>query len=163
VTLDGVPMLGSAGEALSVIDPNTVRSIEVTKSQSTIRGSLAPYGVIAVFSKRGATLDRSDFNSPNFIPVRGYDVAEVFKSPDYLTDLKKPEADYRSTLYWNPSVKVFRAGHGAQVSFYASDLTGNYRVVAEGVDERGDPVRSVSFITVKKNFQRSRFVARATL
>src|SRR5207244_4003428 len=66
VTLDGVPMLGSAGEALSVIDPNTVGSIEVTKSQSTIRGSLAPYGVIAVFSKKGATLDRSAFTKPNF-------------------------------------------------------------------------------------------------
>ncbi len=149
VTLDGVPMLGSAGEALSIIDPSTVGSIEVTKSQSTIRGSLAPFGVIAVFSKRGAKIDRSDFTSANFIKVQGYAVASEFRHPDYKTNPNSSEPDYRSTLYWNPQVTISASSGTAAVSFYASDLTGTYRVVVEGVNDQGEPVRSVSFITIK--------------
>ncbi len=149
VTLDGMPMLGAAGDALRAIDPNGVGSIEVTKSQSTIRGSLAPYGVIAVFSKRGTKNDRSEFTNANFLKIQGYTLPNEFRHPNYEYNRNSAEVDYRSTLYWNPLVTISQDSGSAQVSFFASDLSGTYRVVVEGVNGDGEPVRSVSFITVK--------------
>jgi hypothetical protein len=57
-------------------------------------------------------------------------------------------ADYRSLLYWNPEVITNEKTGTTTVSFYATDLPGNYRIVAEGVDQRGRPVRCVNFVEV---------------
>jgi hypothetical protein len=149
VTLDGVPLVGAAGDVLRMIDPNSVGSLEVTKSQSTIRGSLAPYGVIAVFSKRGVKTNRSDFTSPNFFKVRGFDSSNEFRHPDYQINPESTGPDYRSTLYWNPDVVISGSSGIGELSFFASDLAGTYRVVVEGLNGEGQAVRSLSFVTVK--------------
>ncbi len=149
VTLDGTPLSGPPGEALMMIDPNTVGSIEVTKRQSTIRGSLSPYGVIAVFTKTGYTPPKKE--SVLLLKVQGYNETNQFTSPNYgNSDTDKNAVDYRSTLYWNPSLKIEKSSGTAQVSFYASDLSGPYRVVVEGINSNGEPIRSVSFIEVKE-------------
>ncbi|HWA33881.1 MAG TPA: hypothetical protein VG737_07115, partial [Cyclobacteriaceae bacterium] len=150
VTLDGVPLVGSAGDVLQMIDPNSVGSLEVTKSQSTIRGSLAPYGVIAIFSKRGVKTNRADFTSPNFFTVRGFDMPNEFRHPDYQNNPEGAGPDYRSTLYWNPDVVISGASGVGELSFFASDLAGTYRIVVEGLNADGDPIRSVSFINVQQ-------------
>ena len=133
-----------------VIDPNTVGSIEITKSQSSVRGIKAAYGVIAVFTKSGLA------NQPkppeiNLLKIPGYAGTDRFKSPDYLDpNTDKAVADYRATLYWNPSVKIGRFKGTEQVSFFGSDLTGTYRITVEGVDSNGKPLRSVRFVEVKE-------------
>ncbi len=150
VVLDGAPLVGSAGEALMTINPTSVASIEVTRSQSSIYGTRAPYGVIAVFTKKGQSSKRTDLPGPDYVKVKGYDISSRFNAPDYEdpgTD--NNQADYRSTLYWNPSVWIDPKSGYAEVSFFASDLTGSYRVVAEGVDGNGKPIRCVGFVNVK--------------
>jgi hypothetical protein len=150
VTLDGMPLMGSAGEALMIIDPSSVASIEVTKRQSTVRGSLAPYGVISVHTKKGYRPIKQDPINKNFIKVQGYNLVNKFNSPDYgNSSTEKGMADYRSTLYWNQSVITSSESGMARIFFYASDMQGTYRVVAEGVDSSGKPHRSVTFLTIK--------------
>jgi hypothetical protein len=148
VTLDGTPLIGSAGEALMTINPVSVARIEVTKSSSSILGTRAPFGVISVYTKSGYSAKREE-PGPDYVKIRGYDITTRFSAPDYedpATDNNM--ADYRSTLYWNPSVWIDPSPGSGAVSFFASDLTGSYRIVAEGVDNKGKPVRCVSFIKV---------------
>ena len=150
VTLDGMPVVGSAGEALSIIDPNTVASIEVTKKPSSIRGSLAPYGVIAVFTKSSLASVKKDQSSLSVVKVQGYSIPNKFNAPNYQSsNILKTVVDFRSTLYWNPSIKTGPSGT-SQFSFYTSDLVGSYRVVLEGVTGNGEAVRSVGFLEVRE-------------
>jgi hypothetical protein len=146
VTLDGTILMGSAGEALSLIPPSTIGTIEVTKSASTIRGTLAPYGVIALFTKKGIST-KPNVVDLDLIKLQGYSTPDTFKSPDYRT-ADTNNADYRSTLHWNPNLQI-KKGAPLLSSFYTSGLSGRYRIVLEGVDDRGFPFRGVTFINVQ--------------
>ncbi|HNV30789.1 MAG TPA: hypothetical protein PKJ83_16705, partial [Cyclobacteriaceae bacterium] len=56
--------------------------------------------------------------------------------------------DFRTTIFWKPDVKTDDTGK-VTVPFYAADLATRYRIVVEGVTEKGVPVRAVSYITVE--------------
>ena len=44
--------------------------------------------------------------------------------------------DYRTTLYWNPAVKLDDTGH-ATVEFYTADAPPDYDIKIEGVSQTG--------------------------
>lgn len=66
-----------------------------------------------------------------------YHRARVFPAPAYKQGAY-PElrTDFRSTVYWNPEIKVDHSGK-AQVSFYNSDAITSFRVTAEGIGRNG--------------------------
>jgi hypothetical protein len=149
VTINDVPMGGSAYEIISSIDPSTVKTIEFTKRLNVLYGSQGANGVISIYTKQGASAE--DLKTyPNFqkIETTGYSALREFKMPHYVSLDDKSQVDYRSTLYWNPNVITDTKGI-ATVSFFASDLPGRYRVEVEGVNEHGEPVRSVYFVEVE--------------
>ncbi len=150
VTLDNMPLVGgSAGEILVAIPPTTVGSIEVTKTGSSIRGTLAPFGVIAVYTKNGMSPEKETQSiGSNLIRVSGYATTPQFQHPSYEIRKEEQGVDFRSTLYWNPTIKVDAATGLARVYFYTSSLAGSYRIEVEGIDAKGKPYRSVSFIEV---------------
>jgi len=63
--------------------------------------------------------------------------AKQFAAPVYKKD-EYPEqrTDFRSTVYWNPSVQVNNSGK-AEVSFYNSDDITSFRATAEGIGNDG--------------------------
>ncbi len=70
--------------------------------------------------------------------------------PVYSTDESKQEGqDNRSTLYWNPTVKLDEQGN-SKVTFYTSDLYGTYKVVLEGISAEGEIIKSETFFEVKE-------------
>ena len=73
-----------------------------------------------------------------------------FVSPDYqdesLRNSRLP--DFRHTLYWNPEVKV-ETGKSVELSFYTSDLKGNFEVSIEGLNSEGKMVSGKSYFEVK--------------
>ena len=150
VTIDDVPMGGSAYDVISAINPSSVKSIEITRRINVLYGSLGANGVIGIYLKQG--ISDEDFNiAPNFqlLRIQGYSPSRLFRYPDYgdpRTDTTS--ADYRSTIYWNPEIVTDSKTGTATVSFYAADLPGRYRVVAEGVARNGEPVRCVYFVEV---------------
>lgn len=153
VMLDNVPMGGSPGDAISSINPETVESIEFTNKINVLYGSSSAFGVISIYTKTGPSGEDLKV-TPNFQTVKiiGYSRSREFRFPDYDdkdTDLKM--ADYRSTIYWNPEVVTDVKTGTASVSFFASDLQGKYRIVAEGVTQNGEPIRSVYFLDVDNN------------
>lgn len=151
VTLNDVAVSGkSPADIISTIDPVTVTSIEYTSKINPVYGAQGAWGVLAIYTKAG--LSDVSKNPPNFqiIKAPGYSPTQKFRSPDYAdakTDATK--ADYRSTLYWNPNVKIDSKTGTASISFFASDLSGRYRVVTEGVTSTGEALYKEYYIKVQ--------------
>jgi hypothetical protein len=62
---------------------------------------------------------------------------QEFYSPKYTVSAKdNAESDYRSTIYWKPDV-ITDAGGKATLSFYTSDITGNYTINLQGSNMDG--------------------------
>ncbi len=149
VTINDMPIAGDAGTVLQTIDFNTIESIEFTKRLNSLYGSQGANGVIAVYTKTGASIDNTD---PNFqtIKLPGFAKTRTFQAPDYeLPRSDSAQPDYRATLYWNPKVRTDASGT-ATVSFFASDLAGLYRVVVEGITAEGRPVRGEVYLTIEE-------------
>lgn len=146
VTINDVPMLGSsAGAIISMVDPNTVKSVEVSKGLNPLYGSQGAYGVIAIYTKDGSNIvNRAEQDVVTMVKLMGYPSPRLFKSPDH--SLQNDAIDFRSTLYWNPSMEI---QDSETVTFYASDLKGPYRVELVGVNEEGDILKNVFFLSIR--------------
>ena len=103
---------------------------------------------VEVYTKGGVERGTEVKHNFQLIRVPGYFRAHKFESPDY-SDPKtdKTLADNRSTIYWNPKVRISKEGTSV-LSFFAADLPGHYQIVVEGINQLGEPVRSVSFIEI---------------
>jgi len=64
----------------------------------------------------------------------GYSKVKEFYSPNYST--LPPEADYRRTLYWNPSVKTDKEGK-ALIQFYNNSTCKSFSISAETITPQG--------------------------
>ena len=82
-----------------------------------------------------------------YFPFRGYSNAKPFKYPDHHDKLQNDRPDYRTTLYWNPTVWLDGAEPG-QIAFSAGDISSTYRVVVKGVTLNGEPVTGETSITI---------------
>ena len=147
VLLDGVPVFDS--EQLINYNPYLLKKIEVFDGRHAFGDRV--YESVLLFTTHaknlpnyqlgpGALLFKYDFP---FLPI-------PFVSPDYqdesLRNSRLP--DFRHTLYWNPEVKV-ETGKPVELSFYTSDLTGNFEVSIEGFDSEGKMVSGKSYFEVK--------------
>ncbi|ADQ78737.1 hypothetical protein Palpr_0581 [Paludibacter propionicigenes WB4] len=64
----------------------------------------------------------------------GYSQVKEFYSPNY--SILPPEADYRRTLYWNPSVKTNKEGK-ALIQFYNNSSCKSFSISAETITPQG--------------------------
>ncbi len=73
----------------------------------------------------------------------------VFSAPAYqgqaAPDRENP--DLRNTLYWNPDIRLGRGGM-VSLTFYTSDLAGEYRIMVEGMTSEGQAISSGSKFAV---------------
>ena len=109
--------------------------------------------MIAVYTKTGSDKAWDIANKErtgiiNFIHP-GYYKARIFYEPNY--EFKKPEhdyPDYRSTIYWNPLLKIDNRGNG-KISFYAADLITTYKIDIQGITSKGGIIKKELFIDVE--------------
>jgi len=64
----------------------------------------------------------------------GYSQVKEFYSPNY--NILPPEADYRRTLYWSPSVKTDKSGK-ALIQFYNNSSCKSFSISAEAITSQG--------------------------
>ena len=128
--------------------------IDILKGyKAAIWGSRAAYGVIAVYTKNGkeralALADRERKGIINFVHP-GYYKARKFYEPVYKTE--KPEhkyPDYRSTIYWNPTLKLNETGK-SKISFYTADVSTRYLIELQGITSDGLPIKNEIYVDVK--------------
>ncbi len=144
ILVDGVPFPDA--QSISALDPSMIDRVEVITRASPQFGSRGSNGVIAIYTKSGFTAG-SERNYLSY-KIPGYDKPRAFFSPTHGEGSNSSNPDFRTTIFWKPDVKTDEKGNAA-VSFYSADLATRYRIVVEGVTEKGVPVRAVSYITVE--------------
>lgn len=99
-------------------------------------------GIIAITLKSATELEKAVLDMPSIdvglsSPL-GYQTPAEFYAPAYPTEKARRSnvPDYRTTLCWNPAVKLDDTGH-ATVEFYTSDAPANYDITIEGVTPTG--------------------------
>jgi TonB-dependent SusC/RagA subfamily outer membrane receptor len=123
------------------ISPMDVETIEILKgATAAVYGSRGGNGVIAIFTKRGPSVNSNYQQSgTTTAKLQGYTKTREFFAPSYAQAKEEHNLpDLRSTLYWNPVVKTDSQGK-ARVSFYNADKVPNLRLIVEGISPGGLP------------------------
>lgn len=143
---------GPPTTGLDYINSNDVESVEVfLGAEAIIYGPGSNNGVIVVTTKTGSDLKPSDIPSIGVLPITvpGFYKARQFYAPRYpVADSIKNRPDDRSTVYWQPNVDLDGQGK-ATLNYFNADTPGIYRVVVEGMDDRGRLGRAVYTYNVK--------------
>ena len=118
----------------------------IDRNQTSYWGTNLKGGIISITMKKGKALAEAyaATASPDMsvqTPL-GYQTPAEFYAPAYPTEKSRLASapDYRTTLYWNPAVRLDEEGR-ATVEFYTSDAPANYEVTIEGVTRTGKIVR----------------------
>jgi hypothetical protein len=141
LAIDNKQIIISAGETvgdrLMSLPVDQIERIEVSSLANSYIGANGSYGVIAVFMRKGTAPDKNKFQG---IYIKGYNSFAEFKGPNYSnTSEDQSQGDFRSTLYWKNNLIVPSNGR-SEFMFYTSDLHGQYRIVMEGITEKGKPI-----------------------
>lgn len=136
------------------VDPNMVESVEVfnTDGLSSINKTTGTNGVLVINTKKipkGEKISKDQLlemlpknNEVEFIPG-GYNTVRAFYSPKYEnTSAASTGGDYRSTIFWNPTIVTDKSG-AASFEFFNSDGAGTYKAIIEGIDKDGNIGRYV--------------------
>lgn len=130
----------------SFIPIDMIKRIDIIPPvNSTLFGMRAKgSGVIAITTKNGSELlnekrENLDRLHMQVLMPLGYQKPAEFYAPKYETQKQRnaPERDLRTTLYWNPAVKISPEGH-AVVEFYTADDGADYTLHIEGIMNGGD-------------------------
>jgi hypothetical protein len=98
-------------------------------------------GAIAVYTKKGGA-GNQDVKGLDAATIHGYSEMKEFYSPNYsIVDPAQSAEDYRTTLYWNPSVYTDKDRRRIILSFFNNDITKRFRVVVEGMNVEGKLTR----------------------
>ncbi|MEH6770950.1 Ig-like domain-containing protein [Maribacter arcticus] len=57
--------------------------------------------------------------------------------------------DFRSQLYWNPTILIDQNSNEKNYEFYTSDISGEYEIVLEGFTTYGKPITVKKIITIE--------------
>ena len=119
--------------------------------EATVFGTRGNGGVIAFYSNRKLSSSKGISREfPNIIDFKidGFSKVREFYSPNYdVPNLKHEQADYRTTLHWEPNSSIIDS-EGKNISFFTGDHTGEYSAKIEGVTLDGIPINTIKTFTV---------------
>jgi hypothetical protein len=142
ILLDGVPMFNTA--QIMNYNPLLLQKIEIV-GRRYFYGPLEVQGIISLSTYGG---DVKNISLPERVKFTGVQPPKVYYSPKYNSPALDKIPDYRTQLYWNPDVVV--SDHAVTVDFFTSDVTGDFEIVAEGIQTDGTPVYFRNVIHVGK-------------
>lgn len=128
-----------------------IESIEVLMSmgKTAIYGRSSGLGMLIITTRRGPPKWPVVKYAPGVITYlpKGYHNAREFYSPMYdMAPSDKP--DLRTTVFWSPNLVTDESGK-IKFDYFNTDQPGNYRVVIEGMDIKGNLARKVVTYQVK--------------
>jgi hypothetical protein len=146
--VDGVMVKDAS--VIAALDPEIVEKIDVVRDKYFV-GDYLFYGIVNVITKAG---DFSNATLPDHalrLVYRVVDPVSSFVSPDYssVDTRAKRVPDFRTTLYWNPSVKQDKEGN-ARIEFWTSDFSSDYEINVQGILSDGKPFSIKKTIKVKR-------------
>ena len=147
VLLDGIPVYNH--EDILQYNPLYIRYLNIYDGRFMF-GNDSYEGIVSFiteennlpFFQLGKGVQLFDYECPQLPPL--------FENPDYsagsISNSRKP--DFRHTLYWNPFAESIKTKPN-NISFYTSDLCGEFIVTVEGVTRDGKVVKGRSSFVVK--------------
>ncbi|MDR1369017.1 MAG: hypothetical protein LBJ72_02650 [Dysgonamonadaceae bacterium] len=147
VLLDGIPVFEQ--ENMVNYNPFLLRKLEIFDGRYVYGDRV--YDCILSFTTHNQDLSSYQLGQGSLLFKYDFPFLPVpFTTPDYsdenLRNSRKP--DFRHTLYWNPEVKI-ETGKPLDLSFYTSDLKGNFEVSVEGITSEGKMVSEKSCFEVR--------------
>jgi hypothetical protein len=77
-------------------------------------------------------------NKTGFTVITGYTPVREFYQLHYDNKIEDFQAtDFRSTLYWNPKLRLDKTHRKTNVVFYNNDVSNKFRIVVEGMNQDG--------------------------
>lgn len=148
VMLDGVPIFDM--NKVMAIDPLKIKRVDVIKDRY-FWGPADAEGILSYASYKSDLAGVEVDPHAVVMDYEGMQLQRVFYSPVYDTDaqVSSHTPDFRSLLYWAPTVKTTAAGKN-QVSFYTSDEEGKYVGVIQGMTADGQSGSQTFTFDVKK-------------
>ncbi len=112
-------------------------------------GYFGSNGILSVELRPGvANPFQSEYN--NLLKRQFYLEAQSLQIPEYTLETQKSFIpDFRPVLYWNPNV-VFAKEGNPKISFFASDDSGEYEVIVEGIGKNGEIIYGKKIISIGK-------------
>lgn len=132
------------------LDPFLVEKIDVIRARYVV-GDYLFYGLVNFITYAG---DYSSISLPDYavrLPHGASEQVMKFHSPDYSTQESHESriADFRNTLYWNPSVTPDEDGKRV-TEFWSSDLSADYEINIQGITTDGSRVSFMKALKVRK-------------
>jgi hypothetical protein len=128
---------------LSMINSNDIATLVAIKGAGAAIYSLdgGMGGVILINLKEGRGFVRKIHGVERFMPL-GYQKPVEFYVPKYEINSVRnsKKRDMRSTIYWNPKIKLDSTGK-ATINFYTADPIATYTYILEGVTSKGEICR----------------------
>ncbi len=115
-----------------------IKSIELI-SHSSILGNIEFNGILSIFTNEPAdNIFQKDHKKPVYFNIDRDKIN--FLSPKYDDDQKIDQyfPDLRETITWIPNLELID-GFPSNISFYTSDVVGNYSIIIEGILINGKP------------------------
>ena len=149
VLLDGIPVYNH--EDILKYNPMYIKTVDIYDGRYMF--SNENYECIVSFITREGDLPFFQLGKES--QLLDYECPQLplpLEIPDYssndMRNSRKP--DFRHTLYWNPLVE-FTKGQPVNLSFYTSDLCGDFKVKVEGITTDGKIIQGSSYFQVNSS------------
>ncbi|RZM15255.1 MAG: hypothetical protein EOO88_43610 [Pedobacter sp.] len=142
IVVDGRRM--NPEEAVDIFNNSSLDQTDIVKIDVVITGAMANMfegPVIMFYTRPDRFIRKAELNVINLSP-RGYNKVKSFYSPKYDRGNNNHFADLRSTVYWNPNLRVYASGK-ATFNYFNADGPGKYKVIVEGINAAGELGRTV--------------------
>lgn len=142
--IDGLPVF-DAKKVLN-LDPAKIKDIRVMNMQYLVGGIMFE-GVLEITTLQGNYFLQGETNHKVFT-LQGYHQSNATGLPNAEVLESGNLPDFRSVLYWNPSLEV-TTGERFNLEFHTSDDIGQFLLEIVGMDEQGNLIHFEKLITVK--------------
>jgi hypothetical protein len=148
VLLDGLPVFDF--NRIIRYDPLKVRRLDII-TQTYYYGNMAYEGILNFETYTGHLQGFELDPHSMVIDYEGLQLQREFYSPAHDNEAKAGSRlpDFRTLLYWAPEIITTTNGD-KEVSFYSSDISGNFAVEIQGISADGKTGTKVIEIRIKK-------------
>jgi hypothetical protein len=130
ITLDGTPV--------AMDDLKSVSMKEVLFIKFLPKSNQKALPTLAITSRQAQDQENIMENKTGFAIVKGYTPAREFYHQRYENKIEDFQpTDYRSTLYWNPKMRLDNSNRKMSFVFFNNDISNKLRVVIEGMNQDG--------------------------
>jgi len=132
------------------LKPAEIITIKVVRTINRLNrfGTMGRSGIVLVQTKG---IDHMKLKNENtMISVKGINKPMIFRIPSHSVSSDQRIPDFRSTLYWNPSVATNSKGEGL-INFSASDDVGTFLIRVQGITSDGRPFNKLDSIQLVFN------------